>query len=214
MPRAILQSALTTVLGAAFLVAAAGVAAASSLAPNYTETSAGTVGPGGSNVLAVPGSYGYTNTFLAGSGSTPITGSSFGFYDDYVFTISGATADSVTSTINLGTSLQINNLSARLYSTTGNPTLPVLGAPVGGVIDAWSTPINVSGLAGTAAVIAATTLAPGTYVEEIRGTVAGTVGGTYAGVLNLAPIPLPAGLPLLLSAAVGFGFWGRRRKTA
>jgi hypothetical protein len=208
------RSVSRILMAAAVLAAGSGLAAAASLAPNYSETSAGITGPGGSVALAIPGSYGYTNSFLAGSGSTPITGSTFGFYDDYVFTIGGATADSVTSTINLGTLLQINNLSARLYSTTGNPTLPVLGAPVGGAIDAWSTPINVSGLSGTATVIAATTLAPGTYVEEIRGNVVGTFGGSYAGVLNLTPVPVPAGLPLLLSAVGGLGFWARRRAGA
>ena len=49
------------------------------------------------------------------------------------------------------------------------------------------------------------TLAAGTYVLEVRGMATGTSGGSYSGTLNVAPVPLPATLPLLLS---GLGLLG------
>ena len=120
--------------------------------------------------------------------------------------------DSLTSTINLGDVAAIDDLQVRLYSVVGNPVLPVLNAPSGNVIDAWSTAINFSpGMTGTIDVIPWTTLTAGTYVLEVRGNVTGSAGGSYSGVLNLSPVPLPAALPLLLS---GLGFLGaavRRR---
>ena len=42
-------------------------------------------------------------------------------------------------------------------------------------------------------------LASGTYVLEVRGDVTGTGGGSYAGLIDLQPVPLPAALPLILS---------------
>ena len=194
---------------------------ASAITYSYSELSTGTSGPGGSNSLAVPGSYTYGNTFTGGAdGGTVIPGSSsstypngFGFYDAYVFTIGTAGADAITTTIDYSNILQISGLQARLYSAVGNNP-PVLGTPVGGtLIDAWSTPINSGGATGTVSVLPQTTLSAGTYVLEIRGTATGSAGGSYAGVLNLAPVPLPAAFPLLLSGLGGLGFVARRRRS-
>ena len=76
-----------------------------------------------------------------------------------------------------------------------NPAL-VIGTPAGAVYDA-----TMSG--GTDTLYA--TLNPGTYVLEVRGVVTGSTGGSYAGTLQVAPVPLPAALPLLLS---GLGLLG------
>jgi hypothetical protein len=172
------------------------------------------------NIPAVPGSYFYGNGF--GGPTTPLPGSQpppsappgwpasgFGFYDDWVFTISGASANSITSTIDLG-SLQVSDLQVRLYALGGNE-LPTLGAPSGGVIDSWSAPISGPGLSGSYSVISPTTLSAGTYVLEVRGNVTGTSGGSYSGTLNLAPVPLPAAIWLLLSGLGGLGTIARRR---
>jgi hypothetical protein len=61
-------------------------------------------------------------------------------------------------------------------------------------------------------VITPHTLTAGTYDLQVRGTT-DTLGGSFSGVLNTAPVPLPAALPLLLS---GFGLLGGmlRRRTA
>jgi len=182
----------------------------------YQETAGGTSGSGAINALSVPGSSVYGDTFNAPT--TSISGSpspGYGFYDDFLFTIgTGAATDSITSTINLGSLLDITDLQVRLYNTAGNPTLPVLGTPAGGAISAWSTAESYApGETGTVSVLS-TTVGPGTYVLEIRGNVTGSSGGSYSGTLNLAPVPVPATLPLLLSgiAFVG-GFLRRRRPT-
>jgi len=208
------KAAAAAILSAAFCLLQASPAAAS-MVLGYEETGPSTLtGSGSVNSLAVPGAYDYANSFNAPT--TTITGSpsppGYGFYDDFLFSISGATADSITATLDLGKLLAINNLQVRLYNTAGNPSLPVLGTPAGGAIDAWSQPVNYSaGASGTVAVLAPTTLAAGTYVLEIRGNVTGTSGGAYAGVLNLAPVPLPATLPLLLSALGLVGAAAQRR---
>lgn len=179
----------------------------------YNGTSIVTTPPSGGvvNVLAVPESDFYGHTFTAPTLTIPGTpGAGYGFYDDFVFTITGASANSITTTIDFGSTLQITNLQERLYSLTGN-TVPTFGTPVGGVIDAWTSPVGTS---GQVAVLPATILSPGTYVLEIRGNVVGAAGGSYAGVLNVTPVPvpLPAALPLLLFGLAGCGFL--RRKSA
>lgn len=159
--------------------------------------------------LAVPGSYtyGYThgplNTTVTGStsGSYP---SGFEFYDDFVFTVSAASANAVTSTIDFGNILGISGLQVRLYNAATQASLPVLGAPVGGAINAWSSPINAGPVNGTVSVLENTVLSAGTYVLEIRGNVFGSAGGSYSGSLNVAPaVPVPAALVLFGSALSG-----------
>ena len=55
------------------------------------------------------------------------------FYDEFLFSIQTNTVDSITSTINLGSMLGINNLQTRLYSGTVTTT----GTP-DGLLQAWS----------------------------------------------------------------------------
>lgn len=135
------------------------------------------------------------------------------FYDDYGFTIGGADFSTITASIDLGSVLNIDNLQVRLYqgslqtTTTGNVG-PALMA-------AWSgLNLVVSGTGpGDVQVISPISLAPGDYVLEVRGNVVGSNGGAYVGLLNLAPVPEPAGVPLALA---GFGalalLRGLRRK--
>lgn len=163
-------------------------------------TASGETGSGGNPTLTSPGSYNYGTTFTAQTAPLAAPYDSWGFYDTYVFTVGGSFANSVTTTINLGTLLGISNLQARLYSANPGETVPVLGAPPamgsGEYFLGWTSPI---GPGGQVAVIDNATLTTGTYVLEIRGLVTGGSGGSYAGVLNLTPVPLPAGLPLLLT---------------
>jgi hypothetical protein len=175
-------------------------------------TAAGTTGAGVNPTLTLPGSYTYANTFTAPTTAFP-SGSSYGFYDAYAFTVGGSVANSVTSTINLG-SLSVSNLSERLYSANPGDAIPVLGMPPGAsYFVAWTSVLP--GGSGEVAVLDAMTLAPGTYVLEIRGLVTGASGGSYTGQLNLTPVPLPAALPLLVGGLGALGaFGGRRRRKA
>jgi hypothetical protein len=55
-------------------------------------------------------------------------------------------------------------------------------------------------------------LTAGSYVLEISGVANGTLGGSYTGTLNFgSPVPLPAGLPLLLTGIATLAGFARRR---
>jgi len=189
------------------LAASVSTSMAASVALSDTTTSAGTTAYGANSALATPGSYTYANTFGAGSGGGSVSSTlTDGFYDDYVFTITGASADSVTSTINLGNILEIDGLQVALFAYGAGQQVPVAGNPLAA---GWSQ--SLYGGVGTVAVIAPIDLAPGSYALEVAGTVTGTAGGSYSGTLNLAPVPLPAAFPLLLSGLGAMGLWNRRR---
>lgn len=198
-------------LGALALFAGCtGAALAVPLTLSYSTTNNGTsdvtVGSGFTNGPGVPSSSTFANSFLGPT--LALNGApSYGFYDDFIFTVTGSTVNSISTTIDLGT-LQISNFQERLYNAAGN-TIPTFGTPVGGAIDAWTSPIGTS---GTVAVLPATNLTAGTYVLEIRGNVTGANGGSYAGTLNIVPIPLPAAAWLLGSGLLGLGTMARRRK--
>jgi hypothetical protein len=201
------KAAVAALAGMSVLV---GAPASAAMILGFQETGPGTItGSGTVNVFSVPGSGFYGDTF--GTPTTTITASplpGYGFYDDFIFSIpTGASADSITSTISLSNVLSVNNLDVRLYNATGNSPLPVLGTPVGTVIDGTLT--NVGG--GMVDTLSAT-LAAGTYVLEVRGNVTGTSGGSYSGTLNVAPVPLPAALPLLLVGLGGLGALLRQRR--
>jgi hypothetical protein len=210
-------SAVRAAVVGALVVLGTGGAFASTVTLSYSTTSTGTAGSGVNTYLPVPGSYTYADTFSAGAGATPVSGTKSGFFDDYVFTISSATANSITSTIDLGGTLQINGLQVSLFSYAAGQTVPLFGStlPPGSVeIGAWSTAFNSGPTSGTVAVIPATQLNAGTYALEVRGTVSGSAGGSYSGQLNLAPVPLPAALPLLLSGLGGLWLLPFRRRRA
>jgi hypothetical protein len=182
---------------------------------SYQDTAGGLTGNGAFTGFSSNGGSGvYSDTFTAPTPS--ISGSpspGYGFYDDFYFSVpNGVTADSITSTISLGQTFTLSNLQVRLYNSANNSP-PVLGAPSGGVTEAWSSPITIGpGMTGTVQVLNTQITKPGTYVLEVRGTATGTNGGSYAGTLNVSPVPLPAALPLLLT---GFGlFAGAMRKRA
>lgn len=211
-------------IAAASVLAASMSAGASTLAlhSSWVSTTGANVvqwdGTNAINPVTVPGSYDYSHTVGAADAPFILPGSIYGanvlgseFYDDWVFTVTGATANSVTSTIDLGSLLGIDNLSARLYSYT---SLPQIG-PVGGLlIEAWGASFSCgTGCSGESVVLAPVVLNPGTYVLEIRGIVSGTVSGSYGGALNLTAIPVPGAMWLFGPALAVLG-WIRRRAPA
>jgi hypothetical protein len=211
------QQLLSTLLASALVVSYAPVASAAALnlthsfVSSVTDTGNGVVTP-----LAVPGSSTYGHTFIAPTTAIPGSPSGYGFYDDFVFTIAGATTNSVTSTIDFSGLLEITNLQVRLFNASGN-VFPVLASPAGcpgmgcTLINAWSSPISYGPTTGTVAVLPGSLLGAGTYVLEVRGKVVGAAGGSYSGVLNLAPVPVPAAAWLFGSGVVGL-LATRRRK--
>jgi hypothetical protein len=200
---------LSALLMSAVAVGYAPVASAALDLTHSYLSSTTDVGNGVTAVLSVPGSTSYAHTFTAPTTTIPGSpGSGFGFYDDFLITIAGASTNSITSTIDFSGILQINNLQVRLYNAAGN-TFPVLGAPYNcpGVgctlIDAWSTPVNYGPTTGTVSVLPTTLLSAGTYVLEVRGNVVGAEGGGYSGVLNVAAVPVPAAAWLFGSGLIG-----------
>ena len=157
------------------------------------------------SVVSLPTSIAYSNSFAsASSGST--------FWDDYIFTIPNGSANSVTSSINLDSILGLSTLQTRLYTGSTHQT----GAVVPGtLISAWGTTVNFSPTVGiTTAVLNPVSLIAGTYTLQVRGTVAGIFGGSYAGVLNIAqPVPEPESYAMLLAGLGLIGFMTRHRKS-
>jgi len=192
-------------------LAAGHVNLASAALLSYEQTASGRTGSGqATSYLSLPTTDTYSRSF--NGPTTQIGTTAYGFYDDFVFTVSTATADAITSTIDFANVLAINNLQVRLYNFSNNPSLPVLGMPNGGVIDAWTSTLNLApGTNETVSVLPMTLLNSGTYVLEVRGNVTGSAGGSYSGSLNLVPTPLPATLPLMLSGLGILGGAVRRR---
>lgn len=192
-------------LGIVGLLTFSGQASSAQLNLSYETTAGGTTGPGTITSPSVPSSLYFGNSVAP----TPAFSGIYGFFDDFIFTIPGAQSNAVSTTIDLGSALQVTNLQMRLFNYSGNPT-PTLGIPSGVVIDAVVSPISTYGLL---TVLPTTILAPGTYVLQTRGTATGTYGGSYAGTLNLAPVPIPATAWLLGSGLLGL-IGVARRETA
>lgn len=156
-----------------------------------------TVGP-------LPASLTYSNTFASSvSGTT--------FWDDYIFTIPDGSVNSITSSINLNSILGLSDLRARLYTGSTHQTAAVASNEL---ISAWGTTVNYSPtVSATTVVLNPLTLSAGTYTLQIRGTVSGSAGGSYAGLLNIAqPVPEPETYAMLLCGLGLIGFMARRRK--
>lgn len=204
-----IKAAIGLLLGASVVAFAAPAGADMVLGYQELGPSGPATGTGTVNAFTGTESAFYGDTFSAPTTAiTASPGAAWGFYDDFIFSVTGpASVDSVTSTINLG-SLSVSNLEVRLYSEAGNSP-PVLGTPNGTVWSSWSTPIS-GGLTGSYSVLN-TDLAAGNYVLEVRGNVTGSSGGSYSGTLNVAPVPLPAALPLMLSGLGMVGAMARRR---
>jgi len=156
-----------------------------------------------------------TQTAIAASG---VPSGTYGFYDNFVFTVSTSVADAITSTISLssgGSNTQIVNLDAQLFMLSGNPSLPsfVPSNMVNDNLSITNFTLNPEVSGSTIVLDPTQTLASGTYVLEIRGLADGSAGGSYSGVLDITPVPLPPGLPLLLSGLAGVGLVAGRRRS-
>jgi PEP-CTERM motif len=134
------------------------------------------------------------------------------FYDDYAFSIGGSNFSSITATIDLASVLDIANLQVRLYQGTLQTASTGTVGPA--LLAAWSgLNLVVSGSGtGDIQVISPISLAPGDYLLEVRGNVTGSAGGAYAGVMNLAPVPEPAGIPLAFAGLGALAILRRVRR--
>lgn len=165
--------------------------------------------------LSYTHSFNDTNTALDGLQLAELPGSSVlptdFFYDDYAFQIDGSSFNSLTATIDLGTWFDISNLQVRLYQ--GNLLTTTTGPAGPALVAAWSAQtLTAQSSGGDVQVIAPIDLLPGSYVLEVRGNLTGSNGGSYAGVLNLAPVPEPGALGMMFAGLGMLGFMVRRRR--
>jgi hypothetical protein len=211
-------SLVTLVATALLSVSHIAPVAAAPLTSGYSLTYSGSAnvltGAGDANTLGISSSSTYGHTFQSPTLVIPDTiglsssaPGGFGFYDDFLFTIPAASTNSITSTIGLSNILGIENLQVRLYNAALNSPLPVLGTPNGVVIEGWTTLIAPG---SSISIVSPASLNAGTYVLEVRGNVVGSAGGSYAGVLNVSDVPLPAAL-WLFGTAIGGLVVVRRR---
>jgi hypothetical protein len=192
------------------------LAVAASLSSWSANAQTAPVGPSDLGLLNVPFTISYGDTFTS---PQPAVGTSpYTFTDAYTFTIGGAAAyDSFTATINLGNVLNIANFQAALFN--GTPLASLFGGTGAGSHTGYtgSTSGVVAGLAwnsgsGGFITLSAPSLAAGSYTLEVRGKVAGTSGGSYAGVMNLAPVPEASNVALMLAGFGVFGVVAARRR--
>jgi hypothetical protein len=168
---------------------------------------------GGAGQSTVGSDFSSSETVQVATGSVA-PDSGWNFYDDYFFSTTTATANNATVISNFSMD-SISNLQVRILASGGpsgtpNPT-PTLGIPTGGAVDAWTAPLVGSN--GSISILLPTGFPSGSYDLQVRGEAIGA-DASYGGTLQVAPVPVPAGLPMLLSGLGLLGGLMRRRRPA
>jgi hypothetical protein len=189
------------------------------VAASATEArSAPPVGPSDLGTLTVPFTTAFGNGFGDPSGfpvvqppSGPWAGLHFNFTDAYTFNYAPtSTFNSFVATIDLGSVLGITNFQAAVF-----PGTPLLAGTYVGSSGTTSGAVIGLGWTGTGPTItlADPALPGGQYTLEVRGLITGAAGGSYAGVMNITPVPEASSFTMML---VGLGIAGvvvvRRRR--
>jgi hypothetical protein len=177
---------------------------------------------GNNYALSVPGQYSFLDSFsqqtnnLTGPGTTSSVGP-YAFQDTYVFSLSqAAQGDALVVSLNLGQSAStfydISDLQFRLYEVPSSTTQPGLSIPTGStIIQSWMGTSGPS--SGNPVQASFSNVQSGTYFLDIAGIADGSLGGGYVGQLNLAPVPLPGALWLMISGIGLLGITGRGRSS-
>jgi MYXO-CTERM domain-containing protein len=134
------------------------------------------------------------------------------FLSDYGFRLaSPASFSGAALSFDLGATFQISGLTLTLLQ--GAPWAGAVPSTLsaGQVADLGARTLFAGSGDATTQRLAAVTLAPGNYTLEVRGEATGSAGGSFAGVLNVAAVPEPAGFALALSG-LGLIAVARRRR--
>ena len=170
------------------------------------------------------GAFLFSQTLVAPQGSfaaaDQINGAAYGFTTSYVISVPPSMASAFLFSLNLSSAVGLEDLSARLYEYSANGvtnlTLGGTGPVANGNMETWSASVNSNGtnpIASTS--LPATTLSNGgEFVLEISGLETGSQNGSFSGQLDVTPVPLPAALPLMLTALGLLSSKARRRKAA
>ncbi len=134
------------------------------------------------------------------------------FLSDYGFSI-GTTGSftAATVTVDLGNVFQINNLTLTLLQGQAWSGATPSDLTPAQVADRASRIIVTGSGMPAAQTIDDLTLSPGVYTLEISGNATGTNGGSFGGLLNVAAVPEPTGLAMMLA---GFGLLAAKRRRA
>jgi hypothetical protein len=152
---------------------------------------------------------------LFGAAATGTNGP-WNFQDSYNFVISSsATAQS--AVISIGSTLPagLTNLQVRIINgSLVNSANPQLGTPTNGTVsgDTWASYNFANG--SYAFTMPAGLTGGNDYILQVRGDATLGQSSSYGGTLTFTAVPLPAGLPLLLSGIAGLGWIARPRKRA
>jgi hypothetical protein len=138
---------------------------------------------------AAPDVISYGNSF---------TGPQNQFTDWFGFSVLDASYNGISASISFAQVFGIDQLTTQLYSgsITGDHV------NVGSFIAAGNSRQTTYGNATQTISVIDPTYVAGDYLLKISGLTTGEFGGSYAGIANLAPVPLPPTLPLM---AAGLG---------
>jgi hypothetical protein len=113
------------------------------------------------------------------------------FTDDYLFQVAeNSTGASSVVNISFSNILNFSDLSLRLF---------------GGAVN------DIDTGTGTLSVVSSMLVPFTQYTVRVAGVTSGSGGGAYSGGLVVAPVPVPAALPLMLGALAGLALIARRR---